>query len=90
MVAAVIWFIFYRTELNDKNAGVSMAVAEAVRKLTGTPRYAFGVVARFFYVGMQISFWVWTIKYIMTTKGWGEAEAAEFFICSTPLFIVCR
>lgn len=91
LVAAIIWFIFYRSKLSDvKDARVSRTFVQAIGKLVAVPHYAFGVITQFFYVGMQISVWTWTIKYIMTTKGWTEAESAEFFIYSILLFIVCR
>lgn len=81
LVAAIIWFIFYRSKLSDvKDARVSRTFVQAIGKLVAVPHYAFGVITQFFYVGMQISVWTWTIKYIMTTKGWTEAESAEFFI----------
>ena len=35
-------------------------------KLVKLPRYFCGVAAQFFYVGVQIAVWTWTIKYIMS------------------------
>lgn len=60
-------------------------------KLVKLPRYVCGVVAQFFYVGVQIAVWTWTIKYIMSVfPGMQEAAAANYYIFSIILFIVCR
>jgi FHS family L-fucose permease-like MFS transporter len=60
-------------------------------KLLRLPRYSFGVIAQFFYVGVQITVWTWTIKYIMAVfPGMQEASAANYYIFSIILFIVCR
>lgn len=60
-------------------------------KLVKLPRYICGVVAQFFYVGVQIAVWTWTIKYIMSVfPGMQEAAAANYYIFSIILFIVCR
>ncbi|MEF2891286.1 MAG: hypothetical protein U0O39_00790, partial [Akkermansia sp.] len=60
-------------------------------KLIRLPRYTCGVVAQFFYVGVQIAVWTWTIKYIMSVfPGMQEAAASNYYIFSIILFIACR
>lgn len=60
-------------------------------KLIKLPRYICGVTAQFFYVGVQIAVWTWTIKYIMSVfPGMQEAEASNYYIFSIILFIICR
>lgn len=60
-------------------------------KLLRRPRYFCGVVAQFFYVGLQIAVWTWTIKYVMAVfPGTQEASAANYYLCSIVLFIMCR
>lgn len=60
-------------------------------KLVKLPRYFCGVAAQFFYVGVQIAVWTWTIKYIMSVfPGMQEAAAANYYIFSIVLFIACR
>lgn len=90
LVAFVIWSAFFRSRLNDKDAGDDMTVPQALSRLVHLPRYAFGVVAQFFYVGVQISVWTWTIKYAMVNLDIIEADAANFYIYSIFLFIACR
>lgn len=90
LIAFIIWMFFYRSSLSDRDAGDSMSVGEAVRRLIARPRYAFGVVSQFFYVGVQIAVWTWTIKYVMANMNLVEAEAANYYIYSIFLFIGCR
>ena len=90
LIAFIIWMFFYRSSLSDRDAGDSMSVGEAVRRLVARPRYAFGVVSQFFYVGVQIAVWTWTIKYVMANMNLVEAEAANYYIYSIFLFIGCR
>ncbi len=60
-------------------------------KLIRLPRYTFGVITQFFYVGVQITVWTWTIKYIMAVfPDVQEAEAANYYLYSIILFIICR
>ena len=90
LIAFIIWMFFYRSTLSDRDAGDSMSVDEAIRRLLARPRYAFGVVSQFFYVGVQIAVWTWTIKYVMANMNLVEAEAANYYIYSIFLFIGCR
>ena len=90
LIAFIIWMFFYRSSLSDRDAGDSMSVGEAVRRLVARPRYAFGVVSQFFYVGVQIAVWTWTIKYVMANMNLVEAAAANYYIYSIFLFIGCR
>ena len=90
LIAFIIWMFFYRSTLSDRDTDESMSVGEAIRRLVARPRYAFGVVAQFCYVGVQIAVWTWTIKYVMANMNLVEAEAANYYIYSIFLFIGCR
>ena len=90
LVAFIIWVVFFRSNLTDKDARDSMTVPQAIKKLCSIPRYYWGVIAQFFYVGVQIAVWTWTIKYIMATKGLAEADAANYYLVAIVLFIACR
>ena len=87
LIAFIIWVIFFRSKLNEKDGRVAMTVIEAFKKLFSNPRYYCGVITQFFYVGVQIAVWTWTIKYIMITKGLVEHEAVDYFIVAMVLFI---
>lgn len=54
------------------------------------PRYVAGVVAQFFYVGVQIAAWTWLNVYCQKELGVDKATAASYYIISILLFIVCR
>lgn len=86
LIAFIIWVIFFRSKLNEKDGRVAMTVIG----LFSNPRYYCGVITQFFYVGVQIAVWTWTIKYIMITKGLVEHEAVDYFIVAMVLFIIFR
>jgi len=54
------------------------------------PRYWMGVIAQFFYVGVQIAVWTWLNKYCCLQLGLGPDAAATYYVISLVLFIVCR
>jgi FHS family L-fucose permease-like MFS transporter len=63
----------------------SMLKALAVR-----PRYWCGVVAQFFYVGVQIAAWTWMNVYCQKELGVTPADAAVYYTVAISLFIACR
>lgn len=89
-IAVIIWFFFKRDKNSQKDESSEMHIFDSIKKLIKIPRYMFGVIAQFFYVGVQISVWTWTIKYVMTTLGLNEAEAAQYYLIAIISFIVCR
>ena len=58
--------------------------------LLGTPRYWLGVVAQFFYVGVQIAAWTWLTVYCQKELGVSPADGAIYYTIGIILFIVCR
>ncbi|MBR2475726.1 MAG: L-fucose:H+ symporter permease [Bacteroidaceae bacterium] len=93
IIALTIWIFFYnfRRPENKVDDG-DLNISESFKKLLSMPRYYWGVVAQFFYVGLQITVWTWTVKYAMTVFGEGmnEATAAQYYLYAIILFIVCR
>ena len=90
LIALIIWFFFKRDKSSEKDNSGDLNIVASIKKLIKIPRYAFGVVAQFFYVGVQISVWTWTIQYVMTTLGLDEAAAAQYYLIAIVSFIVCR
>lgn len=90
LIALVIWFFFKRDKGSEKDNSGDLNIVESIKKLVKIPRYAFGVIAQFFYVGVQIAVWTWTIQYVMTTLGLNEASAAQYYLIAIISFIVCR
>ena len=63
---------------------------EMLISLLKLPRYWVGVVAQFFYVGVQIAAWTWLNKYCCKQLGLESDIAATYYIISLILFIGCR
>lgn len=58
--------------------------------LLKTPRYWMGVIAQFFYVGVQIAAWTWLNVYCQKELGVSPADGALYYTVAISLFIVCR
>jgi FHS family L-fucose permease-like MFS transporter len=54
------------------------------------PRYWCGVVAQFFYVGVQIAAWTWLNVYCQSELGVTPADGAVYYTMAILLFIACR
>lgn len=54
------------------------------------PRYGCGVVAQFFYVGVQIAIWTWLNVYCQQELGVSPGTAAIYYTMAIALFILCR
>ncbi|MGX4599944.1 L-fucose:H+ symporter permease [Faecalimicrobium sp. JNUCC 81] len=90
IIAIVIWCFFKKNKDLEKDTSAELHIVHSIKKLIKIPRYTFGVIAQFFYVGVQIAVWTWTIKYVMTTLGLDEAAAAEYYLIAIISFIICR
>ena len=91
LIALIIWLFFYNFRRPENKAeDGDLNIASSFKKLVAMPRYYWGVIAQFFYVGLQITVWTWTVKYAMTVFGVAEAEAAQYYLYSIILFIACR
>jgi FHS family L-fucose permease-like MFS transporter len=58
--------------------------------LLSNPRYWCGVIAQFFYVGVQIAVWTWMNVYCQKELGVTLADGAVYYTIAIVLFIVCR
>ena len=58
--------------------------------LLRTPRYWMGVVAQFFYVGVQIAAWTWLNVYCQKELGVTPADGAIYYTIAISLFIAAR
>ncbi len=58
--------------------------------LLTTPRYWAGVIAQFFYVGVQIAAWTWLNVYCQKELGVTPATAAIYYTIAISLFIAAR
>lgn len=89
-IALIIWGFFKIKKDSEKDNSGDLNIISSIKKLVKMPRYAFGVITQFFYVGVQIAVWTWTIKYVMVNLGLNEASAAQYYLISIVAFIVCR
>ena len=58
--------------------------------LLAKPRYWMGVIAQFFYVGVQIAAWTWLNVYCQRELGVTPSKAAIYYTIAITLFIICR
>ncbi len=59
-------------------------------KLLRLPRYWCGVIAQFFYVGVQIAAWTWLNAYCQKELGVTPKQGATYYLIALILFIGCR
>lgn len=74
----------------DRDRSVSSGVAECFRRLWGIRRYRYGVVAQFFYVGVQTCVWSFNIRLAMHELGLAEKSASTVFLLSILGFTFFR
>ena len=93
LIALIIWIFFYNFKRPENKAEEGdLNIVASFKKLIRKPRYYWGVATQFFYVGLQITVWTWTVKYAMTVFGdtLNEAAAAQYYLYAIVLFILCR
>lgn len=74
----------------DKDDSVTAPLGECFKNLWQNRNYRFGVVAQFFYVGVQTCVWSFTIRYVMAQTGALEKEASMIFLYSIIAFTSFR
>ena len=63
---------------------------QMLKTLLATPRYSVGVIAQFFYVGVQIAAWTWMNAYCQKELGVTAAQGAIYYTIAICTFIACR
>ena len=89
LLAILVVMLFVRMP-EGRDDGSSDSLGATFRRLLKNRRYAFGVVAQFFYVGAQIGVWSFTIRLVMQELGVVEAEGATLYLISIICFSVAR
>ena len=69
---------------------LSSSYCSMLQTLVSTPRYWLGVIAQFFYVGVQIAAWTWLNVYCQKELGVTPAQGAIYYTIAISLFIACR
>ena len=88
----VVMLFAHMPEGKDSSSGSSgsSGLRATFGRLLRNKRYAFGVVAQFFYVGAQICVWSFTIRLVMKELGYVEAQAATIYLISIIGFCLSR
>lgn len=66
------------------------SVKESFSRLLKNKRYVFGVIALFFYEGVQIGVWSFTIRLVMQELGILEVNAATYYLIGIICFCAAR
>lgn len=89
-IAAVIWIYFLKNKSSFKESESQRSFTQIACALMKNRLYRWGVFTQFFYVGLQIGAWTWTVRYIKTLMDVNESEASNFMIFSLLAFMSMR
>ncbi|WP_297836385.1 L-fucose:H+ symporter permease [Pseudomonas sp.] len=64
------------------------SVGESLSRLRRNPRFLFGVLAQFLYVGAQVGVWSFTIRLAMQMGGMNERSASWFLLTTFAAYFV--
>ncbi|MFP4094547.1 MAG: L-fucose:H+ symporter permease [Cyclobacteriaceae bacterium] len=91
LVLVVLWLIIAFTRMpKASDEEKQLNLVPTFKRLIKKSRYAWGVVAQFFYVGAQIGVWSFTIRYVMLELNVAEDQAADYYLMALVLFTVSR
>lgn len=74
----------------DRGEGGEFRISSSFRRLFANRRWRYGVVAQFFYVGVQTGVWSFTIRLAMERLGLLERDASMIFLYSILAFTAFR
>ncbi len=95
VIVLCLWMAFKALKI-EQNQGKETEQEEqhsfgtSLGNLIRLPRYRWGVVTQFFYVGLQTMAWVYVLHYAGNILGYTDASAMYFYIASMGCFIVFR
>lgn len=96
-VVLLLWFAFVFTKTPNASApgeegdsGEARPFGASLRSLLARPRYRWGVLTQFFYVGLQTMAWVYVLHYGDKVMGYDDKTAMYFYIAAMCCFIVMR
>ncbi|MFY1663678.1 L-fucose:H+ symporter permease [Pseudomonas sp. Pseu.R1] len=73
---------------NIKDIAKKSGVAQSLSRLWRNPRFTFGVLAQFLYVGAQVGVWSFTIRLAMQMGGMNERSASWFLLTTFAAYFV--
>lgn len=89
LLVLMVVILFARMPVG-KDAGAKMDLRATLGRLWLNRPYRYGVVAQFFYVGVQTCVWSFTIRMAMAKLGILEKEASMIFLYSIVAFTAFR
>ncbi|HIX20258.1 MAG TPA: L-fucose:H+ symporter permease [Candidatus Akkermansia intestinigallinarum] len=96
-VVLLLWFAFVFTKTPNASAPgeeddsrPARSFSASLRSLLARPRYRWGVLTQFFYVGLQTMAWVYVLHYGDKVMGYDDKTAMYFYIAAMCCFIVMR
>lgn len=89
LLALLLVIAFVRMP-SERSEGLSFRIPESFRRLFANRRWRYGVVAQFFYVGVQTGVWSFTIRLAMARLGVLERDASMVFLYSILAFTAFR
>ena len=90
LLLAIMVVMLFAGMPEGRDAASSSTLKSTLGRLVSNKRYAYGVVAQFFYVGAQVGVWSYTIRIVMQELGVMEAEASNVFLVSIIAFCLSR
>jgi FHS family L-fucose permease-like MFS transporter len=94
-VLILVWLLMLFTRIQKTADGGGSAARQldfvpVVKRLLGNSNYLYAVVAQFFYVGVQISVWTFTIHYVTEQLNIKGSEALNYQTAALVAFMVAR
>ena len=91
VVSLAIWVTVFKRKMPEgQDKDHVPHIWHSFKRLCSIPRYWMGVVAQFFYVGLQIGVWTFIVKYCGSVAGMSEEDGGWIYTISIVLFILCR
>ncbi len=90
-ILAVLFIVILLVRMpRMRDESVQQSVGATLRRLARNRNYCMGVIAQFFYVGVQTGVWSFTIRLVMAETGQRESDAAMVFLWSIVAFTLFR
>ena len=89
-VVLLVMVIFLIAKMPKKQSDGAFSLKDTLRRLLHNKRYYEGVIAQFFYVGVQIMCWTFIIHYAEMELGIDNATAQKYNIVAMIIFLLSR
>ena len=89
-VVLLVMVIFLLARMPKKQSGGEFSLKATLGRLLRNKRYYEGVIAQFFYVGVQIMCWTFIIHYAEMELGIDNATAQKYNIVAMLIFLLSR